>query len=103
LSAYIVSIGRHTPRDAAQDAAELWRLANSLNRLNKIACNFELPDLLKVDPLWSVLFRLFPVFIGIPLVLRTRLALWPEHANLALCGDNKAARLLFDALSLEYF
>jgi hypothetical protein len=34
LSAYIVSIGKRTPRDAAQEAAELCRLANSLNRLN---------------------------------------------------------------------
>jgi hypothetical protein len=33
LSAYIVSIGKRTPRDAAQDAVELYRLANSLNRL----------------------------------------------------------------------
>jgi hypothetical protein len=39
LSAYIVSTGRRTPRDAVQDAAELCRLANSLNRLNEIACN----------------------------------------------------------------
>lgn len=39
LSAYIVSIGKRTPRDAAQDAAELCRLANSLNRLNELACN----------------------------------------------------------------
>jgi hypothetical protein len=29
LSAYIASIGKRTPRDAAQDAAELCRLANS--------------------------------------------------------------------------
>src|SRR5690348_891368 len=39
VSAYIVSIGRRTRRDAAQDAAELCRLANSLNHLNEIACN----------------------------------------------------------------
>ena len=39
LSAYIASIGKRTPRDAAQDAAELCRLANSLNRLNEIACS----------------------------------------------------------------
>ena len=39
LSAYIVSIGKRTPRDAAQDATELCRFANSLNRLNEIACN----------------------------------------------------------------
>ena len=39
LSAYIVSIGKRTPRDAAQDTAELCRLASSLNRLNEIACN----------------------------------------------------------------
>ena len=31
LSAYIVSIGKRTPRDAAQDAAELCRFANSPN------------------------------------------------------------------------
>ena len=39
LSAYIASIGKRTPRDAAQDAAELCRLANLLGRLNEIACN----------------------------------------------------------------
>ena len=39
LSAYIASIGKRTPRDAAQDAAELCRLANSLGGLNEIACN----------------------------------------------------------------
>ena len=42
VSAYIVSIGKRTPRDAAQDAAELCRFATSLNRLNEIAfekCN----------------------------------------------------------------
>src|SRR5882724_783513 len=39
LSAYIASVGKRTPREAAQDAAELCRFANSLNRLNKIACN----------------------------------------------------------------
>jgi hypothetical protein len=39
LSAYIVSIGKRTPRDAASDAVELCRLANSFNRLNEIACN----------------------------------------------------------------
>jgi hypothetical protein len=44
VSAYIVSIGKRTPHDAAQDAAELWRLANSLNRLNEIACNFGLTE-----------------------------------------------------------
>jgi len=43
-SAYIVSIGKRTPRDAAQDAAELCRLPNSLNRLNEIACNFGLTE-----------------------------------------------------------
>jgi hypothetical protein len=45
LSAYLASIGRRTPRDAAQDAVELCRFANSLNRLNEIACNFELTEL----------------------------------------------------------
>ena len=44
VSAYIASIGKRTPRDAAQDAAELCRLANSLNRLNEIACNFGLTE-----------------------------------------------------------
>ena len=33
LSAHIASIGKCTPREAAQDAAELCRLATSLNRL----------------------------------------------------------------------
>jgi hypothetical protein len=32
LSAYVPSIGKRTPRDGAQDAAELCRLATSLNR-----------------------------------------------------------------------
>jgi hypothetical protein len=44
VPAYIVSIGKRPPRDAAQDAAELCRLANSLNRLNEIACSLELND-----------------------------------------------------------
>lgn len=44
LSAYIASIGKRTPRDAAQDAAELCRLEASLNRLNEIACNFSLSE-----------------------------------------------------------
>src|SRR5205807_9424479 len=44
LSAYIVSIGKRTPRDAAQDAADLCSLANSLNRLNEIACNCGLTE-----------------------------------------------------------
>jgi hypothetical protein len=39
LSAYIASIGKRTPREAAQDATELRKLANSLCRLNEIACN----------------------------------------------------------------
>ena len=42
LSAYIVSIGKRTPSEAAQDAGELCKLATSLNRLNEIACNFGL-------------------------------------------------------------
>jgi hypothetical protein len=41
---HIASIGKRTPRDAAQDAAELCRLANSLNRLNEIACNSGLTE-----------------------------------------------------------
>ena len=48
LSPYIASIGKRTPRDAAQDAAELCRLTSSLSRLNEIACNFELTELSKV-------------------------------------------------------
>ncbi len=44
LSAYVASIGKRTPRDAAQDAAELCRLANSLNRLNEVACNSGLTE-----------------------------------------------------------
>jgi len=44
LSAYIASIGKRTPRDSAQDAAELCRLATSLNRLNEIACNSGLTE-----------------------------------------------------------
>ena len=44
VSAYIVTIGKRTPRDAAQDAADLCRLANSLNRLNEIACNCGLTE-----------------------------------------------------------
>ena len=44
LSAYITSVGKRTPREAAQDAAELCRLANSLNCLNEIACNSGLTE-----------------------------------------------------------
>ena len=44
LSAYIASIGKRTPRDAAQDAADIWRLATSLNRLNETACNRALTE-----------------------------------------------------------
>ena len=44
LSAYIASVGKRTPREAAQDATELCRLATSLNRLNEIACNFGLTE-----------------------------------------------------------
>jgi len=44
LSAYIASIGKRTLRDAAQDAAELCKLATSLNRLNEIACNSGLTE-----------------------------------------------------------
>ena len=39
LSAYIASIGKRTPREAAHDVTELRGLANLLNRLNEIACN----------------------------------------------------------------
>ena len=44
LSAYIASIGKRPPRDAAQHAAELCGLATSLNRLNEIACNSGLTE-----------------------------------------------------------
>jgi hypothetical protein len=44
LSAYIASIGKRTPHEAAQDAIELCKSANSLNRLNEIACNFGLTE-----------------------------------------------------------
>ncbi len=44
LSAYIASIGKRTPREAADDAAEVCRLANSLSRLNEIACNCGLTE-----------------------------------------------------------
>jgi hypothetical protein len=44
LSAYIASIGKRTPREAAHDATELWKPANSLNRLNEIACNCGLSE-----------------------------------------------------------
>ncbi len=44
LSAYIASIGKRTPREAAQNAAELCRLANSLSHLNEIACNSGLTE-----------------------------------------------------------
>jgi hypothetical protein len=47
LSAYIASVGKHTPREAAQDATELCRLATSLNRLNEIACNSGLTERLE--------------------------------------------------------
>jgi hypothetical protein len=39
LSAYIASIGKRTPREAAQDATELCSLARALHRLNEAACN----------------------------------------------------------------
>ena len=39
LAAYIALIGKRTPSQAAEDAAELCRLADSLNRLNETACN----------------------------------------------------------------
>ena len=44
MSAYIASIRKRTLRDAAQDATELCRLANSLGRLNEIGCNFRLAE-----------------------------------------------------------
>jgi hypothetical protein len=39
LSAYIASLGKRTPRQSADDAQELTSLANSLSRLNELACN----------------------------------------------------------------
>jgi hypothetical protein len=44
LSAYIASIGKRSPREAAQNAAELCSLANSLSHLNEIACNCGLTE-----------------------------------------------------------
>src|SRR5438094_7333727 len=44
LSAYIASIGKRSPREAAQDAADLCRLTNSLSHLNEIACNCGLTE-----------------------------------------------------------
>jgi len=44
LSAYIASIGQRTPHEAAHDTTEICRLANSLNRLNEIACNCGLSE-----------------------------------------------------------
>ena len=44
LSAYIASLGKRTPREAAHDATELCKSANSLNRLNEIACNCGLSE-----------------------------------------------------------
>jgi hypothetical protein len=39
LSAYIASIGKRTPREAAHDATELCILARALHRLNEASCN----------------------------------------------------------------
>src|SRR5437016_1490582 len=44
LSAYIASLGKRTPPEAAHDATELCRFATSLNRLNEIACNCGLSE-----------------------------------------------------------
>ena len=44
-SAYIASLRKRTPRDAAQDAAELCRLATSLNRLRVSGFVLTNPDL----------------------------------------------------------
>jgi hypothetical protein len=44
LSAYIACIGKRSPHEAAKDATELYRLANSLNRLKEIACNCGLSE-----------------------------------------------------------
>ena len=42
LSAYIASIGKRTPREAAHDATELCSLALALHRLNEASCNYGL-------------------------------------------------------------
>lgn len=39
LSAFIASIGKRTPREAAHDATELFSLARALHRLNEVSCN----------------------------------------------------------------
>jgi hypothetical protein len=44
LSAYIATVGKRTPHEAANDATELCQLADSLNRLNEIACNCGLSE-----------------------------------------------------------
>ena len=44
LSAYIASVGKPTPRDAARDGAELCRLASSLSRFDEMACNSGLTE-----------------------------------------------------------
>jgi hypothetical protein len=44
LSAYIATIGKRTPLEAAHDATELCSLARSLHRLNEAACNYGLTD-----------------------------------------------------------
>ena len=41
---YAASIGKRTPRDGAQGAAGLCRLATSFNRLNEIVCNSDLTE-----------------------------------------------------------
>src|SRR5579885_888890 len=42
LSAYIASIGKRTPREAAHDATELCSSARALHRLNEASCNYGL-------------------------------------------------------------
>jgi len=44
LSAYITSVGKRGPRQAADDAAEICTLARSLHRLNEAACKGGLDD-----------------------------------------------------------
>jgi hypothetical protein len=39
LSAFIASIGKRTPREAAHDATELCSLARALHRLNAVSSN----------------------------------------------------------------
>lgn len=75
MSVCIASIERRTPRDAAQSAAELCRLAISFNRLNGIACMSGLTE--RQEP------RKQDLQTRIKAVLASaRLILWPAPVNL---------------------